>query len=51
MGLKAVVDDINTVDEHLRDNYIQREGKYELAVEVGVEGIKSYTDFAKLNEA
>lgn len=51
MGLKAVVEDINTVDEHLRDNYIQRDGKYELAVEVGVEGIKSYIDFAKLNEA
>lgn len=51
MGLKAVVEDINTVDESLRDNYIEREGRWELAVEVGVEGIKSYTDFAKLNEA
>ncbi len=33
MALKAVVDDIDTVDEKYRDLYVEKDGRHELAVE------------------
>lgn len=52
MGLKAVVEKIEDIDEGLRSHYVERNGKFELSVELsGIDGIKSFTDFSKLNEA
>lgn len=51
MGLKAIVDKIDDVDEQYRDLYTERNGKFELSVEVGVDGVKSFSDFNNLNEA
>lgn len=51
MGLKAVVDSLDQVDETLRENYVQRGDKYELSVDVGIEGVKSFSDFRNINEA
>lgn len=52
MALKAVVDKLDDVDEPFRGEYVQRGEKYELNVEIpGVEGVKSATDFVKINTA
>lgn len=52
MALKAVVEKLDDVQEEHRSLYIERGGKYELAVEIGgVEGVKSFTDFSKLQGA
>ncbi len=48
MALKAIVDKLDDVAEGHRDLYVERNGKFELSVEVGVEGVKSFTDFSKL---
>lgn len=52
MALKAVVDTLEGLDEHVANLYTQRGDKFELTVEIpGIEGIKSFTDFHRLNEA
>lgn len=51
MGLKAVVESLDQIDEQYREHYTERNGKFELSVDVGVDGVKSYSDFNNLNEA
>lgn len=52
MALKAIVDTLEGLDEHVAGLYTQRGDKFELSVEIpGIEGIKSFTDFNRLNEA
>lgn len=52
MTLKAIVDDINTIDEKYRDLYVEKDGKWELQVSIeGVDGVRTFTDLKKLNEA
>lgn len=52
MALKAIVDTLDGLDEHIAGLYTQRGDKFELSVEIpGIEGVKSYTDFANLNNA
>lgn len=52
MALKAIVDTLEGLDEHIAGLYTQRGDKFELSVEIpGVDGVKSYTDFTRLNEA
>lgn len=52
MALKAVLDTLDGLDEHVAALYTQRGDKFEIAVEIpGIEGIKSFTDFANLNKA
>lgn len=52
MPLKVIVDKLDDVEEAVRDLYVERGGRYELSVEIpGVEGVKSFTDFSKLNDA
>ena len=52
MALKAIVDTLEGLDEHVAALYTQRGDKFELSVEIpGIEGIKSFTDFNRLNEA
>lgn len=50
MPLKAIVDKIDDVEESYRGLYVERNGKFELSVELGEgAGVKSFSDFAKLN--
>lgn len=50
MPLKAVVDKLDELDASLHQFYVEKNGKYELAVEItGIEGVKSFTDFSKLD--
>lgn len=53
MGLKAVLDNLDSLDESLHQYYKQNSnGKYELQVAIeGVAGVKTFTDFNNLNEA
>jgi len=52
MALKAIVDTLEGLDEHVAGLYTQRGDKFELSVEIpGIEGVKTYTDFANLNNA
>lgn len=52
MALKAIVDTLEGLDEHVAGLYTQRGDKFELSVEIpGIEGVKSFTDFTRLNEA
>lgn len=52
MALKAVLDTLDGLDEHVAALYTQRGDKFEIAVEIpGIEGIKSFTDFGNLNKA
>lgn len=52
MALKAIVDTLEGLDEHVAALYTQRGDKFEISVEIpGIEGIKSFTDFNRLNEA
>lgn len=52
MALKAIVDTLEGLDEHVAGLYTQRGDKFELSVEIpGIEGIKTFTDFSRLNEA
>lgn len=52
MALKAIVDTLDGLDEHVAALYTQRGDKFEIAVEIpGIEGIKSFTDFGNLNKA
>lgn len=52
MALKAVLDTLEGLDEHVAALYTQRGDKFEIAVEIpGIEGIKSFTDFNNLNKA
>ena len=52
MALKAIVDTLDGLDEHIAGLYTQRGDKFELSVEIpGIEGVKSFTDFTRLNEA
>lgn len=52
MALKAIVDSLEGLDEHVAGLYTQRGDKFELGVEIqGIEGIKTFTDFNRLNEA
>ena len=52
MALKAIVDTLEGLDEHVASLYTQRGDKFELGVEIpGIEGIKTFTDFSKLSEA
>ena len=52
MALKAIVDSLEGLDEHVAGLYTQRGDKFELGVEIpGIEGIKTFTDFSRLNEA
>lgn len=45
MGLKAIVDDINTVEEKYRDLYTERNGKWELTA---IEGMRTQADIDRL---
>lgn len=50
--LKAFVAKLEDVEEGYRSLYTERNGRFELQVAIeGVEGVKSYSDFANLNEA
>lgn len=52
MALKAIVDTLEGLEEHIAGLYTQRGDKFELSVEIpGIDGVKSYTDFANLNSA
>lgn len=52
MTIKATVASIDEVAEPFRPLYVERDGKYELAVEIeGVQGVKTYSDFSRLNSA
>lgn len=50
--LKAFVAKLEDVEEGYRSLYAERNGRFELQVAIeGIEGVKTYTDFANLNEA
>ena len=52
MALKAILASLEGLDEHVAALYTPRGDKFELGVEIeGVEGIKTFTDFNRLNEA
>ena len=52
MALKAILATLDGLDEHIAALYTPRGDKFELGVEIeGVEGIKTFTDFNRLNEA
>ena len=52
MALKAIVDTLEGLDEHVASLYTQRGDKFELSVEIpGIEGVKTFTDFSNLNNA
>ena len=52
MALKAIVDTLEGLDEHIAGLYTQRGDKFELSVEIpGIEVVKSFKDFTRLNEA
>jgi hypothetical protein len=50
--LKAFVAKLEDIEEPYRGLYQERNGRFELQVQIeGIEGVKSYSDFANLNEA
>lgn len=50
--LKAFVAKLEDVEEGYRPLYQERNGRFELQVQIeGIDGVKSYSDFANLNEA
>lgn len=52
MALKAIVDTLDGLDEHVAGLYTQRGDKFELSVEIpGIDGVKTFTDFSNLNNA
>lgn len=52
MALKAILDSIDDLPEDVKKEYVERNGRYELQVEIsGDIGVKSYTDFNNLNRA
>lgn len=52
MALKAILDSIDDLPEDVKKEYVERNGKFELQVEIATDvGVKSFTDFSKLNGA
>lgn len=52
MAIKVIVDKLDDVEEVYRGLYVERNGKFELSVELEAgAGVKSFSDFAKLNTA
>lgn len=52
MALKAILDSIDDLPEDVKKEYVERNGRFELQVEIsGDIGVKSYTDFNNLNRA
>lgn len=52
MALKAVLDSVDDLPEDVKKEYVERDGKFELQVEIGADvGVKTFTDFSRLNGA
>jgi hypothetical protein len=51
MALKAFYDKAEDVPANVKDEYVERNGRFELSVDLGLADAKTFTDFSNLNTA